>query len=77
MNIERTSTGLASAMFDELDALTNGKSTPQQARAKAAIANTVVSISRLEMDYARFVSDSRSGVGGSCLPSLPMGKLAN
>ena len=56
----RTSRSLANMMFDELDALKSGKSTPQQARAKAAVANTIISVSRLEMDYARFVANERS-----------------
>ncbi len=76
MKIERTSAGLATAMFEELDALRDGKSTPQQARAKAAVANTICQISRLEMDYARFVSDERSDERGK-LKSLPMGLIKN
>ena len=71
--IERTSRGIATAMFEELDLLREGKSTPQQARAKASIANTICSISRLEMDYARFVSGARSEDESSFgLKSLPM-----
>jgi len=56
---ETTSQGLARAMFEELDMLRNGTSTPQQARAKAAIANSLIAISRLEMDFARFIADPR------------------
>ncbi len=62
-DIDRTSRGLANMMFEELDNLKTGSSTPQQARAKAAIANTILSVSRLEMDYARFVADGRSEDG--------------
>ena len=75
--IERTSAGLASAMFDELEALKRGDSTPQQARAKAALANTICSISRLEMDFARFVSAERGhGESARALQSLPMGAIS-
>lgn len=74
MAVDRTSSGLASAMFDELDALKSGSSTPQQARAKAAIANTIISISRLEMDYARFVTQERANQE-SALPALRMGAI--
>jgi hypothetical protein len=63
MSIQRTSAGLATAMFEELDSLTEGTSTPQQARAKAAIVNTIISTTRLEMDYARFVADQRGEEG--------------
>lgn len=69
--IERTSKGLANAMFDELESLNKGTSTPQNARAKSAIANTIISVSRLEMEYARFVSDSRSE--NNSLPSFSIG----
>ncbi len=71
-NIDRTSKGLAAAMFEELDNLRTGKSTPQAARAKSAIANTICQVSRLEMEYARFVDSSREekNIGG--LQSLPM-----
>jgi len=71
--IERTSRGLAKAMFEELDLLRDGKSTPQMARAKSSIANTICAVSRLEMDYARFVSASRSNEDESSMKSLPMG----
>jgi hypothetical protein len=71
---ERTSKGLSNAMFEELDKLRSGESTPQQARAKASIANTICTVSRLEMDFARFVSASRADEEpDSALKSLPMG----
>jgi hypothetical protein len=75
MQVERTSAGLAAAMFEELEALRSGSSTPQQARAKASIANTICAISRLEMDYARFVADERTEEEKSRLRSLPMGAI--
>lgn len=76
--IARTSKGLIDAMFDELDDLKAGKSTPQNARAKASIANTICSVTRLEMDHARFVADSRKGetqksLEAPTLPALQMG----
>ena len=71
--IARTSRGLAGAMFEELELLRNGKSTPQQARAKASIANTVCTISRLEMDFARFVTDANSDGDRDGMKALPMG----
>ncbi len=71
MKIERTSRGLAETMFDELELLMKGDSTPQQARAKAALANTICSITRLEMDHAKYVSQSRSR-GKAELPPLEM-----
>lgn len=72
--IDRTSAGLAAAMFEELEALREGASTPQQARAKASVANTICQISRLEMEYARFVADERRK--DEALVALPMGRIA-
>ena len=72
--IARTSKGLASAMFEELELLREGKSTPQQARAKASIANTICTVSRLEMDYARFVAAARGDEQDEhAMRALPMG----
>jgi len=71
--IEKTSRGLAKAMFEELELLRSGESTPQQARAKASIANTICTISRLEMDYARFVTAVRSDDKQDGMKALPMG----
>lgn len=73
--MSRTSKGLIDTLFDELDQLKAGKSTPQNARAKASIANTICQVTRLEMDYARFVTDSRSIEGQQGLKALPMGSV--
>jgi len=73
---DRTSKALIDVLFDELDALKNGDSNPQQARATSSIANTICSVTRLEMDYARFVNDARSLEGGHGLKALPMGNNA-
>lgn len=73
MNIERTSKGLSNTLFNELEKLRSGESTPQQSRSVAALANTICAVSRLEMDYARFVSLERAESVGSGLSSLPMG----
>lgn len=70
--LDRSTRGLASAMFEELELLRKGESTPQQASAKARVANTICTISRLEMDYARFVTASRSDDGNQ-MKALPMG----
>lgn len=71
-SIERTTRGLASAMFEELDLLRAGESTPQQARAKASIANTVCTVARLEMDYARFVVSARAAEEDNALKAIPL-----
>lgn len=72
--LERNSRGLAATLFDELDALNEGKSTPQMARSKASVANTICAVSRLEMDYSRFVSASNADTDKKdSLSAIPMG----
>lgn len=72
MKKDRTTTTLMNILFDELELLVDGKSTPQQADAKAKIANTIISVKRVEIDMACFVADSRQQTSGS----LPAVKLA-
>ena len=74
LKITRTSAGLADALMDEFDALINGDSTPQNARAKASLVGGIIKITKLEMDKARFVADTRSKVSAiQRLPALEMG----
>ena len=71
MKITRNSKGLCEALFDELENLRSGDSTPQKASAVARVANTICQVTRLEMDFARFVASDRAE--NSALASLPMG----
>lgn len=59
MSIERTTKGLSEALFNELELLQDGEVTPQHARSFAGVAGQICSISKLEMDYTRFVSNDR------------------
>ena len=70
---KRTSDVLKDMMWDELNALTEGRSTPQNARAKASLASQICGITRLEMDFSRFVSEARSDNGR--LGQIPMGMI--
>lgn len=74
MKMQRTSRALSETVFEELEQLRNGGSTPQKARAVSSLANTICLITRLEMDYARFVSKERSDEGNESLKALPMGQ---
>ena len=73
---DRTSKGLIDTLFDELEGLKDGKSTAQHARAVSSVASTICSVSRLEMEYARFVSKPRNVVGAEGLPRLALGSAA-
>ena len=70
---KRTSDKLKDLMWDELESLTAGTSTPQNARAKASLAGQICGITRLEMDFSRFVSEARSENGQ--LGQIPMGQI--
>lgn len=70
---KRTSDALKDMMWDELEALTKGDSTPQNARAKASLAGQICGITRLEMDFSRFVSEARTSSGQ--LGTIPMGRI--
>lgn len=50
--------GLREALFEQLDGLRNGTTTPQQAKAVSSIASQIVSVTKLEMEAARFVVGS-------------------
>lgn len=66
----RSSRGLAQALFEELDMLRNGKTTPQHAKGVTSYANAILANARMEMEHARFVAAVR-GDGNQSGPSLP------
>ena len=56
---KRTTNGLREVLFEQIDGLVNGSITPQQAKAVSGLASQVVSVTRLEMEAARFISAER------------------
>ena len=56
MPVVRTSHGLRDALFDELDRLINGKSTPAQANAVARIADQIVATVQLEIEVKKIAN---------------------
>ena len=67
----RTSVGIRDMLFDELDALRNGTSTPQRAHAIAKTAATILGSVKVELEYAKFLSDTGKT---TALPPLQLGK---
>lgn len=55
-NKTNTTATLRTTMFTQLDRLIDGDITPQEATASARLAAQVVSITKLELESARFVS---------------------
>lgn len=61
--VVRTSKGLQDTLFDEIDSLRDGTTTPQSARTVASLASGIVQTAKLEIDHCRFISEQRSGAG--------------
>ena len=57
---QQTTKGLRTALFDQLDGLRNGTTTPQEAKAVSSLASQIVSVTKLEMEAARFIGDANS-----------------
>lgn len=60
----RTTMGLRDAMFDELDALRSGESTPKRAAAAARLAGAIVNSVKIEIDHQKHVA-TLSSIGDS------------
>jgi hypothetical protein len=56
--VTRTSEGLRDALFEELDMLRKGDSTPQRAGAVSKLATTVIDAARLDIEFVRFAKAS-------------------
>lgn len=56
--VNRTSQGLRDALFDELDGLRAGKTTPTMANATAKLVGGIVDTVQLELNVAKFINRS-------------------
>lgn len=54
--VARTSAGLREALFDELDGLRSGRTTPNKANATAKLADQIINTVRMELDVERHIS---------------------
>jgi hypothetical protein len=69
---KRTTAGLREVLFNQMDGLLSGDVTPQQAKAVVGLSAQIVSVTRLEMDAARFVADSRKDNGNTKLVEVKL-----
>jgi len=53
--IPRTTAGLRSMLFDELEAFLSGKTTPERARSVTTLSNSIIDSARLELEFAKYV----------------------
>lgn len=51
--VRRTTEGLRTALFDELDALRSGKSAPARANAVAKTSLAIIATAKLELEYEK------------------------
>ena len=58
----RTTQNLRDMLFGQLDDLIDGRITAQQAKAASGLASQIISLSKLELEAARFVSGSIEGI---------------
>lgn len=56
--IPKTIEGLRDALFDEINAIREGKSNPQKARSIALLANKVIDSLRVQIQYGRLVNET-------------------
>lgn len=56
---DRTSAGLRSALFDELDGLRDGTINATRANAVAKLATTIVETVRMELDVAKYAERNK------------------
>ncbi len=59
---QRTTQNLRDMLFSQLDDLIEGKITAQQAKAASGLASQIISLSKLELEAARFISGNLDGV---------------
>lgn len=71
--VERTSTGLRNALFDELDALRSGESNPTKANAVARLADQMCNIVQTELDVHKYMSGHPNAGSVALPPAIPLG----
>ena len=76
-NVERTSGGLRSALFDEIDCLRRGDSNPARARSLAMLANTALKSVEVEIEYQKYVSDVSKHEGNAKIGLLEMATVVD
>lgn len=58
LEIPKTAEGLRDALFDEINALRNGKTSPQKARAVSLLASHIIDSIRVQIQQGRLLIDA-------------------
>jgi len=67
-DVERTTFGLRDALFDEMDALRRGTSTPQRASAVSKLAVQIINSANMEIEYQKLAAENKQ-IEGQLLAS--------
>lgn len=62
--ITRSTSGLRSALFEEMEALRSGASNAQRARSVAMMANSILQSVQVEIEYHKYVRDNKGRIEG-------------
>ena len=62
--ITRSTSGLRSALFEEMEALRTGVSNAQRARSVAMMANSILQSVQVEIEYHKYVSANKGRIEG-------------
>lgn len=74
MGMQRTAAGLREILFEQIDKLREGRTTPTEAKAVAAVAHTILKSVEVEMSFReqqRQLGDAGQIVGDLELAALP------
>lgn len=71
--VSRTSEGLRDALFDEIDGLREGTSTPNKASAVAKLAVNIINSAFIEVEYQKLVNGPTSQIFPTVKP-IRLGK---
>ena len=75
--MKRTSEGLRDVLFKEIEQLQGPNGDPRRALAVANVARQIVNTVRVELDYAKQVTDLRARGGDVTLGTLALGQTPN
>jgi len=74
--MKRTSLGLRDVLFDEIDALRSGTTTPQKASALARVATQIINSVKIEIEHQKHVA-SLVDAGNKVTPSAVLSLGSN
>lgn len=62
--ITRSTSGLRTVLFEEMEALRSGRSSAQQARSIAMMANSILQSVQVEIEYHKYVKANQGRIEG-------------